>query len=186
MLTIRLRRTGKKGQPSYRIVVADQRAPIYGKYLEMVGNFNPHSKAVVLDNQKTLDWLNKGAKPTNTVAKILTKQGLEHKSIVIKKFRAISQKELEIQKAKEEKEKADEQAKRQAQKEAFEKQIEQEKAEKPSSEDKLQEAAAETIQEDKAETIKKAEAKESQETKEDGTKVEEAKSQEKPPEDKKS
>ncbi|MEK7142886.1 MAG: 30S ribosomal protein S16 [Patescibacteria group bacterium] len=159
MLTIRLRRTGKKGQPNYRIVVANKSAPIYGQYLEMLGNFNPHTKAIVLDNQKTLDWLNKGAKPSNTVAKILTKQGLKHKLIVIKKFRPVSKKELEVKKTQEEKQRAEEQAKKEAQKEAFEKQVEAEKAEKP-AEDKLQEAAEESIKEEKVEEAEKVEKQE--------------------------
>jgi len=155
MLVIRLRRTGKKGQPSYRIIVADERASVYGKYIEMLGHYNPLSKAVVLDKEKALEWMNKGAKPTNTVAKIFEKQGLKHKSIVIKKFKAVSKKELEAQKAQEEKEKAEEAAKKEAAKEAFEQQVEAEKAAAP-KEDKLKEMAEESIKEVKAE--QKAEA----------------------------
>ncbi len=150
MLAIRLRRTGKKGQPSYRIVVADERAPIFGKYLEMLGHYNPETKAIVLNQEKALDWMQKGAKPTNTVAKLFEKQGLKHKSIVIKKFRAVSKKELEAQKAAEEKARAEEAAKKEAQKEAFEQQIEAEKAAAP-KEDKLAQMAEESIAEVKAE-----------------------------------
>ncbi|KKQ90415.1 MAG: 30S ribosomal protein S16, partial [Berkelbacteria bacterium GW2011_GWA1_39_10] len=73
MLAIRLRRTGKKGQPSYRIVVTDERASVYGKYIEMIGHYNPQTKAVVLDSAKALDWMKKGAKPSNTVAKLMQK-----------------------------------------------------------------------------------------------------------------
>lgn len=150
MLVIRLRRTGKKGQPSYRIIVADERASVYGKYIEMLGHYNPLSKAVVLDKEKALEWMNKGAKPTNTVAKIFEKQELKHKSIVIKKFKAVSKKELETQKAAEEKAKAEEAAKKEAAKEAFEQQVEAEKAAAP-KEDKLKEMAKESIKEVKAE-----------------------------------
>lgn len=145
MLSIRLRRSGKKKQPRYRIVVADNRAPIYGKYREMIGHYNPFTKAIVLDNKKALDWLNKGAQPTNAVAKILTKSNIEHKSIVIKKFRAISKKELENQKAKEEAERIKIQADKEKAKVAFEQQVEAEKSSQPSSEEKLQEAAGEAI-----------------------------------------
>lgn len=163
MLSIRLRRTGKKKKPSYRIVVTDNRAPIYGKYKEMIGHYNPFTKVVVLDAKKAVEWMNKGAQPTNTVSKIFTKEKLSHKSIVIKKFRAISKKELEAEKAKDEAEKEKERQEKEAAKEAFEKQVEAEKAEQPSSEDKLQEAANESIQEIKEEEIQKAEAEKAEE-----------------------
>src|SRR3990167_141821 len=145
MLAIRLRRTGKKGQPSYRIVVADERTSVYGKYIEMLGHYNPQTKAVVLDNTKALEWMKKGAKPSNTVAKLLQKQKVEHPSIVIKKFKAISKTELEKQKAAEEKAKAEEAAKKEAAKAAFEEKVEAEKAAAPSAEEKLQAAAEESI-----------------------------------------
>jgi len=148
MLAIRLRRQGKKGQPSYRIVVADQKAPILGKYIEMLGHYNPFTKAVVLDNERALDWMKKGAKPSNTVAKLMQKQGLKHNSIVIKKFRAVSKTELEKQKAEEEKKRAEEAAKKDAAKAAFEEQVEKEKAAAP-KEDQLQVAAEESIKEEK-------------------------------------
>lgn len=158
MLAIRLRRTGKKGQPSYRIVVADERAAVYGKYIEMLGHYNPETKVVVLNNDKALDWMRKGAKPSNTVAKLLKKEKLEHPSIVIKKFKAVSKAELEKQKAEEEKIKAEEAAKKEAAKAAFEEQVEKEKAAAP-KEDKLAEMAEESIKEVKAEEAEKAEEK---------------------------
>lgn len=156
MLAIRLRRQGKKGQPNYRIVVADEKAPILGKYIEMLGTYNPFTKAVVLDNEKALSWMKKGAKPSNTVAKLMQKQGLKHDSIVIKKFRAVSKAELEKQKAQEEKLRAEEAAKKEAAKAAFEEQIEKEKSAEP-REDKLQALAEESIQETKKEETTKAE-----------------------------
>ena len=155
MLVIRLRRTGKKGQPSFRIVVADQRKSVYSPYIEMLGTYDPNTKKIILNKEKTLTWINKGAKPSNTIAKILEKEGLKHKSIVIKKFRAISKKELEVEKAAEEVEKAKEQAEKEAAKEAFEAQVEAEKKEQP-QEDKLQEAANEAIAEVKEEDQPKA------------------------------
>ncbi|MFA6492565.1 MAG: 30S ribosomal protein S16 [Patescibacteria group bacterium] len=159
MLSIRLRRTGKKKKPSYRIVVTDNRAPIYGKYLEMIGHYDPFTKVVVLDKEKALEWMNKGAKPSDTVGKILEAQGVKHKSIVIKKFRAVSKKELEVQKAQDEAEKEKERQEKEAAKEAFEQQVEAEKAEQPSSEEKLQEAAEESIKEIKEEESTKPEEK---------------------------
>jgi small subunit ribosomal protein S16 len=150
MLVIRLRRTGKKGQPLYRIVVADGRASVYGKYLEMLGNYNPNTKKITLDKEKALTWMNNGAKPSNTISKIFEKEGLKHASVVIKKFRAVSKAELEAQKAEEEKAKAEEAAKKEAAKAAFEEQVEAEKAAAP-KEDKLQAMAEESIAEVKAE-----------------------------------
>ena len=156
MLVIRLTRTGKKGQPNYRIVVTDQRKSVYSPYVEMVGHYDPKTKKIVLDHEKTLAWLDKGAKPSNTVAKLLEKEGLKHKSIVIKKFRAISKKELERIKAEEEAEKAKEQAEKEAAKEAFEAKVEEEKKEHE-GEDPLLAAADEAIAEIKEEEKEKAE-----------------------------
>jgi len=158
MLAIRLRRTGKKGQPSYRIVVTDERKSVYGSYIEMLGHYNPETKAVVLEKEKVVEWMKKGAKPSNTVAKIFAKEGIKHNSIVIKKFRAVSKKELEAQKAQEEKAKAEEAAKKEAAKAAFEEQVAEEKAEAP-KEDKLMEMAEKSIEDVKKEESAVAEAK---------------------------
>jgi len=162
LLIIRLRRTGKKGQPSYRIVVADQRKSVYSPYVEMLGHYDPQTKVIVLNREKAEAWMKKGAKPSNTVAKIFEKQGLKHKSIVIKKFRAVSKKELEAQKAQEEAERAKAQAAKEAAKAAFEQQVEAEKAAQSSSEEKLKEAAEATIKEEKAVVEPKAGAKPSE------------------------
>lgn len=186
MLVIRLRRTGKKHQPTYRIVIADQRKSVYSSYIEMIGQYNPKTKQIVLNKEKAIEWMKKGAKPTNTVAKIFLKEKIEHKSIVVKKFRAISKKELEKQKAQEEAEKEKEQAEKEAAKAAFEEQVEAEKAEQPSSEDKLQAAANESIAEEKAKEAEKVEEKaekmeesESAEKANDEIKEEKEKSQDK-------
>lgn len=157
MLTIRLRRVGKKRQPIFRLVVADNHAPIYGKYLAMLGTYNPKTKALTLKKEEILSWLNKGAKPSNTASKLLQKENLKHKSIVVKKFRAIAKKDIETQKAQEEAEKTKLQAEKEAAKAAFEEKVEQEKSEKPSPEEKLQAAAEESIQEIKEEKTEKTE-----------------------------
>lgn len=166
MLVIRLTRTGKKGQPNYRIVVTDQRKSVYSPYVENLGHYDPRTKKIVLDKEKTLAWMNKGAKPSNTVAKILEKEGLKHKSIVIKKFRAVSKKELEAQKVAEEAEKTKVQAEKEAAKEAFEAKVEEEKKEH-AAEDKLQAAAAEAIEEIKEEEVEKAQETEKETVEED-------------------
>src|ERR1051325_3026437 len=79
---IRLTRHGKKHQAYYHIVVADGRAPRDGKYIEVIGNYNPNTNpaTIVLDNDKALDWLQKGAQPTDTVRAILGYKGVLYKS----------------------------------------------------------------------------------------------------------
>lgn len=183
MLVIRLRRTGKKGQPNYRIVVTDSRKAVYSPYIANVGTYDPRTKKILLDKEVTMDWMNKGAKPSNTVAKILEKEGLKHNSIVIKKFRAISKKELEKQKAAEEVEKAREQAEKEAAKEAFEAQVEQEKKEADTVDPLLaaaDEAIAEIKEEEKVETEEKAETEEApkEEIAEENASVDEEKNEE--------
>ncbi len=75
---IRLNRMGAKKNPFYRIVVADSRAPRDGRFIEILGNYDPsQTPALVnLDEDKVLDWMNKGAQPTDTVKNLLSKQGI--------------------------------------------------------------------------------------------------------------
>lgn len=86
MLRIRLTRTGKRHQPHYRIVVAEHTAPIQGKFIDSLGHYNPRSKELVVKAEDTTMWLNKGAQPSNTVAKLLLKSGLTHKLLVVHTF----------------------------------------------------------------------------------------------------
>lgn len=69
---IRLTRTGKKKEPYYRIVVTDSRSPRDGKFIENIGTYDPKTEpsSINLDKEKALDWLKKGAKPSDTVKKI--------------------------------------------------------------------------------------------------------------------
>ncbi len=78
MLRIRLRRTGKKKQPHYRVIVADQRAPRDGAFVEIVGHYNPRSdpKELVLQEERVKYWLGVGAQPSESVHRLLHKQGL--------------------------------------------------------------------------------------------------------------
>ena len=78
MVKIRLTRTGRKLDPSYRIVVADSRSPRDGRYIEQVGFFDPNMKenSLKLDEEKILNWLNNGAVPSDTVKSILSKNGI--------------------------------------------------------------------------------------------------------------
>src|SRR6185436_17741795 len=71
---IRLSRHGKKHNAYYHIVVADSRAPRDGKFIEVLGKYNPNSNpaTIELNNEKALAWLNKGAQPTDTLRAILS------------------------------------------------------------------------------------------------------------------
>lgn len=76
---MRLRRMGAKHQPSYRIVVADSRSPRDGRYIDQVGFYNPltNPATVTLDRTKAVEWLRKGAQPTETVTILLRKFDIE-------------------------------------------------------------------------------------------------------------
>lgn len=80
MLRIRFSRTGKVGQPSYRIVVAEHRAPVKGRYIEMIGNYLParKPKVVTLDKERILYWISKGAVPTDSTAALFKKEGMQN------------------------------------------------------------------------------------------------------------
>ncbi len=73
MVKIRLRRTGKTKQPSYRVVVADSRSPRDGKFIEIIGHYNPIRQPKVLEIKadRARYWLSVGAQPTETVVKLL-------------------------------------------------------------------------------------------------------------------
>ena len=75
---IRLQRHGKKGKPVYNIVVADQRSPRDGKYIEKLGIYNPNTNPAIinLDFDSTLDWIMKGAQPSDTAKAILSYKGI--------------------------------------------------------------------------------------------------------------
>ena len=72
---IRLTRKGRKKQPFYRIVVANSEAPRDGKFLDILGTYNPmeNPAAVAIDNEKLQGWIAKGAQPTETVASLIKK-----------------------------------------------------------------------------------------------------------------
>ena len=86
MVKIRLRRVGAKGQPSYRLVVADVRAPRDGAFIEILGHYNPLTdpETVVIDEEKALSWLRQGAQPTATASRLLSKLGVMDKFKTIK------------------------------------------------------------------------------------------------------
>ncbi len=73
MVKIRLQREGKKKAPFYHIVVADSRSPRDGKIIEQIGTYDPmtNPSTIVLDSEKVEKWIKNGAKPTDTVKKLI-------------------------------------------------------------------------------------------------------------------
>jgi small subunit ribosomal protein S16 len=70
-------RMGKKKQPTYRVVAADSRSPRDGRFIEILGTYQPRQEpsAILIDNAKALKWLSEGAQPTETVQKLLKISG---------------------------------------------------------------------------------------------------------------
>jgi small subunit ribosomal protein S16 len=75
---LRLTRVGSKKNPVYRIVAADSRSPRDGKFLEIVGRYNPQTdpSTIELNEERIRDWLSKGAQPSETVQRLLKAKGL--------------------------------------------------------------------------------------------------------------
>ena len=88
MVRIRLRRVGAKKKPSYRLVVADSRAPRDGAFIDIIGHYDPltEPETVVIAEDKALNWLRQGAQPTATAARLLTKAG------ILEKFKKVKEK----------------------------------------------------------------------------------------------
>lgn len=82
---IRLKRMGSKRNPFYRIVVADSRSPRDGRQIEQIGTYNPVVNPVVnpvevkIDEEKALNWMTNGAKPSDTVRNLFSKEGIMKK-----------------------------------------------------------------------------------------------------------
>ncbi|OGO34438.1 MAG: 30S ribosomal protein S16 [Chloroflexi bacterium RBG_16_57_11] len=77
MVRLRLRRVGSKAQPSYRIVAADKEAPRDGRFLEILGMYNPRTEpaTIQLDEGRVYDWLGKGAQPSESVVQVFRSAG---------------------------------------------------------------------------------------------------------------
>ena len=75
---IRLARVGSKKNPIYRVVVADSRSPRDGKFIEIVGRYNPQTQpsTIEIDEAKVKDWISKGAQPTDSVRRLMKGQGI--------------------------------------------------------------------------------------------------------------
>ena len=81
MVKMRLQRVGRKKKPSYRVVVANSRAPRDGAFIDIVGHYDPLTDpaTIVIHEEKALNWLRKGAQPTQTVASLLKRVGISDK-----------------------------------------------------------------------------------------------------------
>ncbi|MEE8418676.1 MAG: 30S ribosomal protein S16 [Dehalococcoidales bacterium] len=86
MVKIRLRRVGAKKKPSYRVVVADSRAPRDGAFINIIGHYDPLTdpETVVINEERALYWLRQGAQPTATAARLLKKTGIMEKFKTVK------------------------------------------------------------------------------------------------------
>jgi len=78
MVKIRLRRMGAKKQPTYRFVVTDVKSPRDGRFIEIIGHYNPRTepKTVVVNEEKVREWLAKGAQPSDPVRRLFAEKGL--------------------------------------------------------------------------------------------------------------
>ncbi|MBI2288083.1 MAG: 30S ribosomal protein S16 [Chloroflexi bacterium] len=95
MVKIRLSRVGAKSRPSYRLVVADSRSPRDGRFISIIGHYDPLTdpETVVIDGEKALHWLRQGAQPTATAARLLSKAGIiEKPNPTIEKSKTIEEK----------------------------------------------------------------------------------------------
>jgi len=77
LVVLRLTRIGKKKQAQYRVVVADSKRFVNSKFISIVGWYNPHTKESELKKEEILSWLEKGAQPSNTVARLLQANGVK-------------------------------------------------------------------------------------------------------------
>jgi small subunit ribosomal protein S16 len=87
MVKIRLRRTGAKKQPHYRVVVADSKAPRDGKFIEVIGHYNPRTDppTVEIDAERALHWLGTGAQPSAAVQRMLDQLGIMAQAAAVRR-----------------------------------------------------------------------------------------------------
>ena len=176
---IRLARGGSKKRPFYRIVVADERAPRDGNFIEKIGNFNPmvpkdHKERVILSKERAEHWLKVGALPTERVQKILSELGIMEAPKITEK----TKKHLPKAKA-QERVKAKEEAASKAAEDAKAAQeaakVEDEKPAEEATTTEEQQPAEESTTEKPAEEVKTEETSEPEEKKEEAPAEEEPK-----------
>jgi len=74
---IRLKRTGRRGQAAFRLVVVESAKPRDGAVIEEIGSYNPHTEELLVDRARALEWLKRGAQPTPTAKRLLSKAGVK-------------------------------------------------------------------------------------------------------------
>ncbi|MDI6695713.1 MAG: 30S ribosomal protein S16 [Anaerolineales bacterium] len=91
MVRLRLRRVGAKAQPSYRIVAADKESPRDGRFIEILGSYNPRTDpaTISIKEDRVYDWLSKGAQPSESVAQVFKSAGLLERYERFKKGEAL-------------------------------------------------------------------------------------------------
>ena len=101
MVRIRLRRQGLKGQPTYRIVAAEKESPRDGKFLEVLGHYNPRTipPTIQINEARVFDWIGKGAQPSESVSQLFTTVGLTERFERFKKGEAMDVLKAEADKA---------------------------------------------------------------------------------------
>jgi small subunit ribosomal protein S16 len=116
LVKIRLRRIGAKKNPSYRIVVADSRAPRDGAFIAVIGHYNPLTdpETIVIDQEKASGWIKQGAQPTDTAARLLAKAGIIEEPAYIKEKMVAGAPKGKVSKKKRAKAAAPEEAKAEA------------------------------------------------------------------------
>jgi small subunit ribosomal protein S16 len=91
MVRIRLRRVGLKNQPSYRIVVQDKESPRDGRFIEIIGFYNPRTEpaTIIVEEDKVYEWMSRGAQPTESVAALFRTTGTLDRFARFKKGEAV-------------------------------------------------------------------------------------------------
>ncbi len=163
MVKIRLRRTGAKKQPHYRVVVTDSRSPRDGKFLEIIGNYNPRTEppTMVIDAERALYWLSVGAQPSEAVKRMLDKMGIMAQVPAVRKgTKSLEEILADLELAKAAKEAAKAEPAEEAEEEAVEAEAADEDAEAEEEADEAEAAEDEDAAADAEEEADEAEAAE--------------------------
>lgn len=76
MLAIKLKRIGKRKQAAFRVIVAEKKSKVRGRYVDDLGSYSPHTKALSVNKDRAVFWIGRGAQPTATVHNLLVKNGI--------------------------------------------------------------------------------------------------------------
>jgi len=152
MLRIRLTRVGKKNSPAYRVVVADHRQAVKRKFIEILGHYNPttNPKELVIDKERSLQWISQGAQPSDTVNNLMCDLGILSKKDKVKKvYGKATKKKDEGKKAEESAAPASEKPAEEKAEAVAEESVEETPAETPAEDAPAEEAPVEETVEEK-------------------------------------